>query len=138
MTTAWTTRRLRAATDDLAKVRPYVLATWARSSRSQRLEHDPKTAARLLDGATEVWLAEDPEEPGVVVGWCLVSPSSPPVLHYVYVRSIARGHGCATALLAAAQVARGELLTSQTGRIPRPVVDWYDRVTRIDPRLAFA
>lgn len=137
MTTEWATRRLRA-TDDLAAVRNYVLTTWRRSSKSQRLEHVPETARRLLDGATETWLVEDPEEPGVIVGWCLVSPSSPPVLHYLYVRSFARGRGAAAALLLAANVVGAELLTSQTGRIPRPVVNWYDRVTRVDPRLAFA
>lgn len=133
----WRLQRWRSAVDNIDDVERYVLRTWKRSTGSLKLEHDADTARRLLHGATELWIAESPAFEDVIAGWLLVSPISPPVIHYLYVRNTARGMGCASALLAAAGVPRGELYTSQNGRIPPPLSSWYQRVTRVEPRLAF-
>lgn len=53
----------------------------------------------LADSTTQVLVAVNPDDLDQIFGWACATKQSPPVLHYVYVKSFAREKGIATALL---------------------------------------
>lgn len=141
MSAPWVIERYAARGDVPESLRRYVLQTWARSSRSCKLSHDNQLARRLLTSSIcDLLVAEHVDFRGVAAGWALITPTAPPVMHYVYVRQLARrgelnAGGCATALCTAAGL-RGKLLTSQPGRLPAAVRARFATHEVVDPMLS--
>lgn len=141
MSAPWVIERYAARGDVPESLRRYVLQTWARSSRSCKLEHDNQLAQRLLTRSIcDLLVAEHVDFRGVAAGWALITPTAPPVIHYVYVRQLARrgeggAGGCATALCTAAGLGT-KLLTSQRGRLPAAVRSRFPAHQVVDPEHA--
>jgi GNAT superfamily N-acetyltransferase len=129
----------RVTTPPKPPLERYVLKSWKNNARSVRVPFDARAAHSLFHGPSILYTGEDVGNPGFTVGWALATrlPSAT-ILHYVYVREVARNHGLGAVLLAYCGVVPGELYTTVSGRLPRPMRDWYSEVEYIDPRRVTA
>lgn len=83
--------------DDLA----FVVDCWAKNDpalRSMRLRDSTKHV-RALIVRSQLLIAHVPREPDAILGWAVTEPGRPPCVHYIYVRSVARRQGVASALV---------------------------------------
>ena len=98
--------------------RPFVLDSWLRSyepeglkghERAKYYRNERVVAERCIShGRTMVATIPGPERQ--IVGWCCMQPGEPPIVHYVYVKSIMRGNGIAIDLVIAALDGISELM----------------------------
>lgn len=95
--------------DDLA----YVVDSWTKHAfRGQRMRTATAHVRALLARPGSVLrVAHVVGEPDAILGWIVAEDGKPACVHYVYVRSAARGQGVATAMLGTATRERIEYST---------------------------
>jgi GNAT superfamily N-acetyltransferase len=83
--------------DDLA----FVVDSWTKHAyRGQRMRTATSHVRALLARATSrLVVAHVPDDPESILGWVAGEAGPPLCIHYVYVRSLARSQGVATAML---------------------------------------
>ena len=82
--------------DDLG----YVVDSWTKHAfRGQRLRRATQHVRELLARpASRLFVAHVPDDADAILGWAALE-IEPSCVHYIYVRSAARGQGVATAML---------------------------------------
>ena len=128
---------------------PLVYDSWLKSLRHDQ-KHRKGDAALVRDAdyyrwqrdaiddimvQSPVWVACDPEDEGNVMGWAC---GMEPVLHYVYVKELFRGHGVARALIAKVrELGSGDEPLIVT-HLTAPALQWRERhPIRYNPYLAW-